>query len=180
MGVNIFVTVVTGTGAFVIAVDDFVTDIEGFASDVDTSCDTSVALGTNSDIEVTSSKDAKDDTVLVVLIAFKVEAGTRTPMDENDDNSELCVIPKPVLTETSGEEIKLLELRDTGEVRVLDDTGMEEGREVNTNGRCTDVEIASPVNTVGVARFCDMVGVNGEETGTVGGLRSWSLTFSFT
>ena len=71
-------------------------------------------------------------------------------MDENDDNPELCVIPKLVFTETSGEEIKLSKLRDTGEVRVLDGTGMEEAGEVNTNGRCTEVEIALPVNTVGV------------------------------
>ena len=42
--------------------------------------------------------------ILVVLVAFKVEAEARTPMDKNDDNFELCVIPKPVLTETSGEE----------------------------------------------------------------------------
>ena len=76
MEVNIFVTVVTGTGAFVTGNDDFVTDTEGFASDVDTSCDVSTALGTNSDIEDTSSKDAKVDIVLVVLAAFfKVEAG---------------------------------------------------------------------------------------------------------
>ena len=63
---------------------------------------------------------------------------------------------------------------------MLDGAGMEEGRELKTNGRCTELEIASPVNTVGFARFCDMVGVNGEETDTVGCLRSWSLIFSCT
>lgn len=119
---DVFVTdidVIIGVPTFVTDIDNFVTAADGFVSDTDVDCDcTRVTLGTDSDIEATFTKDTKADVSPVVLVVVKVEAGQWVSTDE----TELCKMLKLVLTETSGEEIKLvdiLELRDTGEAKKL-------------------------------------------------------------
>ena len=198
---------VTEADGLVIKVDAFVTEVDAFATEFVTevnvsvtgvdefvtafnaNCDIAVILGTNSDTEDTSIKEIILD-VVVIVVVFSMDTGQLTVEDETD-NSEFCVTPKIVLIEgiTSGEEIKLVEtlvLKDIGEAEKLwyevklNDSGTEEGKEVNMNGRWIELGTVLERNKLGAADFWEMVGVRDEDLSvTAGNLNSWSLPQSF-